>query len=473
MSDQLNKPFRFPLGEPPAQDVICKFLASPYYILIVMLLTAMSNLFGWELFTYSLFILVAVYCCIWGKDLLPVAPLVFSSYIAPSTENNPGRNPDSLFFPENGGNFLLLLVALLIAALIWHISQHKKRFFSRKPRLLSGMFALAGAYLLSGTGTDAFPQYLGSNMLFALLQGIAIIVPYWVLWNGINWKQAPRDYFCWIGFGTGFVLVIEILGVFFASDVIANGIIDRTKIYTGWGMYNNMGAMLAMMVPFPFYMSTKYGKSWIGIVSGSVFLIAVLLTCSRTSIVTGVCMFIACFFIMKRNMPELKIDKKVIIIILSSFLLALLIFCVPLLRLFSKLLELGVDPSNRDILFRDGLDLFQDYPLFGGSFFSPEKKAWSWSTVESFSAFFPPRWHNTFVQVLASSGLVGLVTYLFHRTQTLKLFLSKRSPEHTAIGISILTLLICSQFDCHFFNIGPVLFYSMALAFAERLRREQ
>lgn len=473
MPEQSHISFRFPLGEPPYQDRIYSFLTSPYYIVAVMILTAVSNLFGWELLTYSLFVLAGIYTCLWGKDLLPFMPLVFSSYIAPSTKNNPGRNPDSLFFPENGGIILILLAALLVAALIWHILQHKNRFFSRRPRLLSGMVALAGAYILSGIGSNAIPDFLGSNLLFAFIQSCALIVPYWVLWNGINWKHVSKDYFCRIGFATGCVLILEVLGVYLTGNVIVHGVIERSKIYTGWGMYNNIGAMLAMMIPFPFYLSIKHHKFWIGIAAGSVFLVGVLMTCSRTSIVTGFCMYIICFLLMKRHFPELNLDKKTLLAIGGGCLLVLLIFCAPLLRLFSKLLELGADPSNRDMLFRDGIELFRDYPLFGGSFFHPDKKPWGWSTVESFSAFFPPRWHNTYVQILASCGLVGFFVYIFHRLQTFKLFLSKRSDEHTFIGLSLLTLLICSLFDCHFFNIGPVLFYSMALAFAERLRIEE
>ena len=30
-----------------------------------------------------------------------------------------------------------------------------------------------------------------------------------------------------------------------------------------------------------------------------------------------------------------------------------------------------------------------------------------------------------------------------------------------------IVLLVCSLLDCHFFNLGPVLLYSMGLAFAE------
>jgi hypothetical protein len=62
---------------------------------------------------------------------------------------------------------------------------------------------------------------------------------------------------------------------------------------------------------------------------------------------------------------------------------------------------------------------------------------------------------------------VGLGAYLLHRVQTVVLLIRNRSRENIFIACSVLVLLITSMFDCHMFNVGPVLFYSMALAFVE------
>jgi len=72
------------------------------------------------------------------------------------------------------------------------------------------------------------------------------------------------------------------------------------------------------------------------------------------------------------------------------------------------------------------------------------------------------------VQLLVSAGVVGLVAYLAHRVDTVVFFLKRRSRENSFIACSIIVLLITSLLDCHFFNLGPVLFYSAALAFAEQ-----
>ena len=59
---------------------------------------------------------------------------------------------------------------------------------------------------------------------------------------------------------------------------------------------------------------------------------------------------------------------------------------------------------------------------------------------------------------------------MLHRIQTLRLFLKNPAKEQVFIGCSVAALLVCSLFDCHMFNIGPVLFYSMALAYAEHIK---
>ena len=66
-----------------------------------------------------------------------------------------------------------------------------------------------------------------------------------------------------------------------------------------------------------------------------------------------------------------------------------------------------------------------------------------------------------------------MLTEYGERAIGVKLFFDTLSKETVFIGASVFVLLICSLFDCHFFNIGPTLFYAMALAFAENCNRKQ
>ena len=129
--------------------------------------------------------------------------------------------------------------------------------------------------------------------------------------------------------------------------------------------------------------------------------------------------------------------------------------------------DLVLNDSGRLDLYRTGFERFLQNPVIGQGFYSYDYDLFDFATVESFSSFFPPRWHNTIIQILATSGVVGILAYIYHRCQTVCLFIKRRSVSKAYIGIYFLVLLGMSLLDCHFFNVGPTLFYSMALAVVE------
>lgn len=430
-----------------------------------MLLAGVSNLFELELAVYTVFVAVGIYVCLWSKDLLPLIPLVLGAYIAPSMQNNPGRNPDSVFSTHS--IYFVFLASALVTALLVRIIRQRKQFFSKKHRLLSGILLLAITYLLGGVGSAGYTQLAFKNILFALLQGACLLIPYWLISGGVDWSRTRRDYLAWTGFTAGGVLLCQILWIYFSTEVVVNGIIERTNIYTGWGMYNNMGCLLAMMIPFAFYLATKYRKGWIGTVVGTAFLIGVILTCSRGSILVGTAIYGFCILAMLRYANNRRANFIALITSVVSLLLIIVLFHKQLLLLFSTLLGKGMDPSTRDSIYRNGLRLFSENPIFGISFYPPAGVSWGWSTAPGFAAFFPPRWHNTFVQLLASCGVLGFGAYLWHRAQTVRLFLKQGTKEALFNGCCVLVLLICSMLDCHLFNFGPALFYAIALAYTE------
>ena len=227
---------------------------------------------------------------------------------------------------------------------------------------------------------------------------------------------------------------------------------------------------MAVTLPFAFYLAGRKKHGWIFNILGTILLLGTIISCSRTSMMVAAIAYCICAFLLLRDQRTRKANLLVYMIAGVTVIAAVLIFFGKLMGIFELFIsELG-NISQRDNLINFGLKQFIENPVFGGSFFPQgEYVPWDWSNLESFSSFFPPRWHNTIIQIAASCGVVGLAAYGFHRFQTVKLFLRNHSPEKTFIGIFILVLLSASLLDCHFFNVGPVLFYSMALAFAEKI----
>ena len=445
------------------KDRIDRFFTGQWYIFSLLLLSIAAHLLSLELVAYTFFALIAVYVCLIGNDFLPIVPLLVFSYIIPSANNNPGKTEASVFYSDW---FFWIALTVVLSFLIFFV-RNIKRLFTCKRKLIMGMGLLCVGYLLSGIGSTDYTSVAGKNLFFAALQGLCLILPYFFLSGGINWSKVRKEYLAWIGVCAGVLLVVEVLWSYINGGVIVEGVINRKMIFTGWGMYNNLGAMLAMMIPFSFALGAHYKKSWLGIVVGLVFTLGTIMTCSRTSLTAAVCIYIFCALAVLFYGHSRKKIFMVLLGVVSAVLLAVLLLHKELLQLYSLFLKKITDPSSRHILFSEGWKVFREAPLFGSSFFSPGYQPWDFATVDTFTALFPPRWHNTIVQLLASCGIVGLITYGFHRFQTIRLFFQRKGYLRACIGCSIVVLLACCLLDCHFFNGGPVLFYSVQLAFLE------
>lgn len=450
-------------------DRLNDFLYSRWYLIAVTLLAIAGNALSLELFVYSVFALVIAYTCVYSRDLLPLMPLFILAYIIPSSRNNPGCKEDTIFTLEHGGILIICLAVLIGASLLYRVIRDRKRFFGRKYKLLSGILLLMLAYIVGGIGSGASLAVQGKSAFFGFMQGCAILVPYFLFCGGVDWEEVDKEYFSWIGVSVGCVLLAEILWLYLTADVIIDGSIERDNLYTGWGICNNIGGMLIMMIPFAFHLSLKrYYRNWFGVLVASAFLLGAYFTCSRAAMIIGTVIYLLCFFLMLRYAQDRRQPTLMFLFFVVCLVLIVVVRWDRVKVLFEFILKRGLKLSKRDIVYTDGLKLFLKNPLLGTTFYPPAELApYDFSSSEVFSNFFPARWHNTIVQLLACCGLFGLVAYSLHRVQTLKLFFRQPSARILFTATSVLALLIASLVDCHFFNIGPVLFYSMALAFGE------
>ena len=460
-----------------------KFVYSPYSIVLFGLFALLANVFSLEIYFYILVGIYSLYICILGNDFLPIMPLFGFCYISPSAKNNPGLSTNSIFYGW-AGYLMFAIVAIVILAFLIRVGLDKnmgyKKLFTQKRALLIGFCCLGFTYLTSGIGSDNYFTIFKNNLIFSLIQFVSLFLLYFIFTATVNWKNVRKDYFAWFGVVLGIVVSCELLNIYFFDNVIQDGTIMRKMLFTGWGQYNNIGAVISMSIPFAFYFACKKKNNYLYLILGTFLICCLFLTCSRGSIVCGVFIFVVCFiitFFKSEHKKQYRISSLVLLVI--TIILCIL-FKDVLIKLFQRVPDIinsssstGFNDSSRFKIYKAGLDAFKKYPIFGQSFYASGFIPYDYSQLNSFSNFFPPRWHNTFVQILSSCGVIGLIAYLFHRFQTIKLLIKKPSLEKAFIGLSILALLMMSLLDCHFFNVGPTLIYSMALAFAEKINSKE
>jgi len=446
-------------------------LYSPAYLILIGGLTIVSNVFAQELIVYTVFILIAAYICLQARDMLPLLPLFICGYISPSRGNNPGLNDESVFSLSGAGLYWIILLSAVAICLFCRLIKDPDfgglKFLRKKRKLLTGMLTLGAAYAVSGLGSGQLTTLGWRNLFFAFLQFAAIAGLYFLFTGGVRWDIAPKAYLFWTGTCVGYVLFFELLNLYFTANVIIDGAIFRNDIYTGWGHYNNIGAMFAMIIPLPFFLTGKGRYASFAYISAIFFYIGLVFTSSRGAILIGTPIFVIGYILSLCHRRHARRQLVIHIGALAAVVLGVLFMEDKFLRLFRVFGEIGLESTARLRIYGIGLEQFKRFPIFGGSFFPVDITIYSWSSSESFISMFPPRWHNTVVQLLATGGITCLIAYGHHRLQTIKLFIRDFSDEKLFAALSILALLLTSMLDCHFFNIGPVLLYSATLAVVE------
>ena len=464
-----------------AVDFINKLIVSPIGVAIIGAVCLITHVLALEFLLYVFVGLLTVFVCLFSPDLLGIMPAFIFCYISPAKKNNPGISENSMFYGATGV-LIAVVASVSIIAFVLRVALDKnigfKKFFTYKRKLLSGMLFLGAAYLLCGIGSKNYGDVFANNLVFASLQFLSIFLLYFIFSATVDWKKVKKDYFAWLMVIMGLVVCAQVAYIYLTSNVIQNGTIVRSRILTGWGIYNNIGALISMSIPFAFYLACKKNYSYIYLALATFLLIGLVCSCSRGSIVGGVFIYVFSFivtFIKAKNKKEFRISTAVLI---GLALILGIIFSSVIAELFKKVPSIIKQTSDNSLAFNDssrfkiyeqGFYAFLQYPFLGQSFYPTGYVPFGYSTVEAFSSFFPPRWHNTIIQILSSCGIVGMLAYGFHRFQTIKLIFKKPTLEKSFIGLSILCLLLMSLLDCHFFNIGPTLIYSMALAYAENI----
>ena len=312
-------------------------------------------------------------------------------------------------------------------------------------------------------------------MLIFVLQFASVFLLYFLFSATVDWEKFDVSYFAWSGLVAGLVVVAEVAWIYLTQDIWLSGAVNRDLIFSGWGTNNNMGAMITTALPFAFYLAQKKKHNSIYLILALILSVGVVFSCSRGSVVVAVPVAIISYiyaFVKTKDKREYAITSALLVV---ALVIAATLFWDRAVIVFERvpaILDhadggLVFNHSGRFEIYKQGFEIFSKHPILGDGFYFSAYEFNEFSVVDRFSNFFPPRMHNTIIQMLASCGFVGLLAYGFHRWQTIRLLVKRWSIENAYISLYLVSLLGMSMLDCHFFNVGPTLFYSMALAVAE------
>ena len=432
-----------------------KFLSSPFYIAFVAIMLTLSAIFNVGFtFYYILAITSIIIPCFFGEDMTALVPLAVMLNIGISKEL--ASTNKQIVMGANLPHFIIMLcivVFFMFGRLVFDLIVEKERRH-RFPRLLIGYLMIGIAFMLGGVMS---PYHTANDFTFGLREFLALAGFYFYFYYTIDLVKMKKRYFAYLLFFFAMSVASQIL-----IEAIRSGL-DR-YLLVGWANRSGLGGTLVASFTACIYLNfkSKGYVSWIYVLFFLFYFTMICLTQCRGAALTGVLVTIPCIILLfvygttgKRIMTS---------ILLVLYAISMTIFAYTnrefFFKCFGRIFNFDFDSLNdfttgRIDIWKTGLSQFQENPIFGVG----------WHQILNTS--FPARYHNTVIQLLASTGIVGVVCYFVHRMETIIHTFRRPRLEKTFAYMSILCILVSSLLDCFIFNIWLGFEYGFLLAYIE------
>ena len=467
-----------------------RFLASRFYPIIVGVICFLCHSFGLELIFFTLVAITAVYICFCNGNSLRMIPLVLMSLIAMSHVNNEymhGRGLTDFIADSRAGLiYLVFLMSVFGVAIIYFLgrrlankpsrlwegsaeyadkpSEHKGLLLLKNSKLLPGLLIFGAMYLLAGA---FFSEYEASSFGYSI--GLfAVLVPVFALvLLTIEWDKKSFDYVC--DCATVMLAVIALqIGLLYITDPYLADLVyteprrAKSLVFLGWAASNLIANMIAVTLPFVLYRMVTAKQPLIYFAVAGAAVIAMIYTFSRTAALFALPMYglVSMFALFKAK------GRKFLWIaygILAAIALIMLpVFWTEIIQSLNFFSVTGWGDSDRYLRWDLGLEHFTDWPVFGVGF---SHLTYVLGQQEGRLRF--ALYHNYIIQLIASMGMFGLLAYLFHRYQTVKLLIKKFDFVNVFIFISIGMFITTSLVNNTLFSPLTMVVYSLVMVMLE------
>lgn len=448
-----------------------KVFSSYFFPFVTAGVTVLSTTFGLEP-------LIIWYICLSGaaitlccKDVSPTIGLFVFMHIIISMRHSLYSGLDwcdntfttSPIFIAQALAAILLFVASIVYRIVDSILQHR---FKITP-IFIGLCAYVVALLLSGTLSS---NYYYMDTVYGLGIGAIILFVFVFISGNVVINESTFKRIAIIFIALCAALAVQLSEAYITLDVIVDGVINRGKIQFGWGTYNQFGLLITMCIPAWFYLSVKSKNGFLYLFGVPFNLAISVLSMSRQAIMISAVITVLCFIWYLITVPKnYKLYGS--LILLAFALVALIIFVTninTIITAFSPLSAGFDNGSGRLGIWQEGIKKFLHNPVFGNGFYDMSETENSSPGYSGegygFTQVIPFMCHNTFIQLLFSCGIVGLIAYVVHRGQTVLSLLKNPDDGRLFIFLTMCAIILTSLLDNHIFYVQPLFIYASLLA---------
>ncbi len=436
------------------------FFNSKYYPFALFIFALASHTFSVEILgIVAVMIAICTGLLICDDFKFLITPFVVSNLMFSEKSVATGKYYEKPYLIAIACGVIGVLILLTIHIILYRKNIKPSNF--KKSKLFWGLIIFTVAVFLNGFFN--FSQYQRGNLAYAAILSFSTAGIFFLFSIGLKKDDGLIKYILYVLYLMSILVTLELFIAFTNQIQIVDGSIVKESVKIGWGMWNNIGGYLAFLLPIHFYYASTVKKwGWAFYLSGIISFIAIVLTLSRSSLLSAglallLCIIASCFFGVNK-----KINRIFAICLFGLGIIGIIALWSKISAILGDYLARGLDDNGRFEMYKHGLVNFINHPIFGGGFTS------AYTTEHIFNVFLPPRYHNTIIQMMGTCGIIGLGAYLFHRYQTIRLLLFSKRLSTLFVAICIGTMLLGSMLDNHFFNIYPAFIYSIMLIGVEK-----
>ncbi len=428
-----------------------------WYPVLVVSLVLIGHTAGHEvLFGVIMLFTMALGCWISDDLRFAVTPFLCTIFCV-TVEHSPNVPDYSRYYLEPQALIPIIIAFVLsVGSLICFAIRH--RATAKRPSKKSMLWGLIVFCLGLLTNGLFGANYKLGNAVFAFAFLLTLVGLFYLFSSYVRFDQKTVDYFLFCFLLSGLLITLQLFIAYLTHvrfDESANPI--KETVMVGWGVWTSIGGMLSFLMPAGFYFAAKYKQGWIGYLIALVELFAILLSQSRGALLIGAGVFLLCMIAVCLVGEYKKRNRMITITVTVVGIIGILILSKQLLGLLQNFIDYGFGDNGRFDMWRVGIQRFLERPFFGTGFYdSYYNQGW-------YKAIFPYLYHNTLIQMLGGAGIVGFLSYAYHRFCTIRLVVKTPNPCKIFLGIGILGLFTFCLIDVLFFHIYPSIFYALML----------
>ena len=354
-----------------------------------------------------------------------------------------------------------LIVSLVIIVVGIIASSIKNRFMIKQGPFFSGVVALAIACILGGLFNFTESYWIQLFGVAAIAFGIAFVYIFLTSHKKVEFKELAY-IFTFLAIYISLQCFVCIL----AQPDPHLGFLKKC-INLGWGVANNVGMILLLILPFSFYLSyieTGSKKIVFSLVSYLIIL-TIYFTYSRGAIVSLVLELIG--LLIYRYFIS---DNKQKYLIFNGSIIAAIVICFTMfailrpsdIQIMIENFSNGIHLDNfngrypiYEQLFNQSFDRF----VFGHGMFAPLDLKYVVANEEYLWG------HSTFLHTFYTMGFVGLLALIFHLYQKYYYLFKEPSAATILVAIGFLGSGFYGLFDVSYYFISYMILLMLILAY--------